>query len=71
MKRQIILNNIKFKTLLRQSIMKSKESKNINPINEKRKEILKFIQDKWINILQLKLINQMIIMLLYFIEDLI
>ena len=45
MKRQIILDNIKFKTLLRQSIMKSKESKNINPINEKRKEILKFIQD--------------------------
>ena len=40
-----ISNNIKFKTLLRQSIMKSKESKNINPINEKRKEILKFIQD--------------------------
>ena len=46
MKRQIILNNIKFKTLLRQSIMKSKESKNINPINEKRKEILSRLVNK-------------------------
>ena len=46
MKRQIILDNIKFKILLRQSIMKSKESKNINPINEKRKEILSRLVNK-------------------------
>ena len=38
MKRQIILNNIKFKTLLRQSIMKSKENH-----NERNSYILKDI----------------------------